>query len=164
MGDIVDSEMCPNDAGRMVGQWWVELNRKFPNTDVDDFVVMPNHVHGIVRINPVGANLCVRPPVGLDGDLDDRSPVCSDVDPGGQGAHAGAPLHTIIQWFKTMTTNYYIRGVRQSGWRAFPGRLWQRNYYEHIIRNEAALHRIRQYIMDNPARWDEDDENPENWT
>jgi REP element-mobilizing transposase RayT len=60
-----------------------------------------------------------------------------------------------------MTTNEYIRGVKTLGWPPFPGRLWQRNYYEHVIRNENALNRIRQYIADNPAQWDDDDENPE---
>jgi len=60
-----------------------------------------------------------------------------------------------------MTTNEYIRGVKTLGWPPFPGKLWQRNYYEHIIRNDESLDRIRQYIIDNPARWGDDDENPE---
>jgi len=67
---------------------------------------------------------------------------------------------TIIQWFKTMTTNEYLRGVKTSGWAPFQGQLWQRNYYEHVIRDEESLNRIRQYIHDNPARWEFDHENP----
>ncbi len=59
-----------------------------------------------------------------------------------------------------MTTNEYIRGVKTLGWLPFPGKLWQRNYYEHIIRNEPSLHRIRQYIANNPLQWALDDENP----
>jgi REP element-mobilizing transposase RayT len=59
-----------------------------------------------------------------------------------------------------MTTNAYIRGVKQSGWMPFIGKLWQRNYYEHIIRNESDLNRIRSYILDNPHKWNLDDENP----
>ncbi|HSE86752.1 MAG TPA: transposase [Candidatus Binatia bacterium] len=70
------------------------------------------------------------------------------------------PLPTVIQWFKTMTTNEYIRGVKVASWPSFNRRLWQRNYYEHIIRNEDSLNRIRQYIIDNPARWAFDRENP----
>jgi hypothetical protein len=58
---------------------------------------------------------------------------------------------TTIQWFKTMTTNAYIRGVRDGGWAAFDRRLWQRDYYERIVRGEAALERIRAYIAANPA-------------
>jgi hypothetical protein len=59
-----------------------------------------------------------------------------------------------------MTTNEYMRGVKTLGWPAFRGRLWQRSYYEHIIRHEKSLNRIRQYILDNPAHWDADRENP----
>jgi REP element-mobilizing transposase RayT len=59
-----------------------------------------------------------------------------------------------------MSTNAYIRGVKQEGWTPFPKRLWQRNYYEHIIRNERALNAIRQYISDNPANWQADQLHP----
>jgi REP element-mobilizing transposase RayT len=65
-----------------------------------------------------------------------------------------------VQWFKTMTTNEYIRDVKQKDWPPFHRRLWQRNYYEHIIRDEGSLDRIREYIVSNPARWDLDRENP----
>ncbi|MFQ5344058.1 MAG: hypothetical protein ACE5F6_21150, partial [Anaerolineae bacterium] len=63
--------------------------------------------------------------------------------------------------FKSLTTNRYADGVAQHGWPRFSGRLWQRNYYEHIIRDEASLTHIRQYILDNPARWAVDPENPQ---
>jgi REP element-mobilizing transposase RayT len=59
-----------------------------------------------------------------------------------------------------MTTNKYIRGVKAASWPSFSGRLWQRNYYEHVIRDDDSLDRIRQYILDNPARWAFDRENP----
>jgi REP-associated tyrosine transposase len=75
-------------------------------------------------------------------------------------ASGSAPLPTVIQWFKTMTTSEYIPGVKAASWPSFNGRLWQRNYYEHVIRNEDSLNRIRQYIIDNPARWAFDRENP----
>jgi REP element-mobilizing transposase RayT len=61
-----------------------------------------------------------------------------------------------VQWFKIMTTNDYIRGVRQSGWPAFPGKLWQRNYWEHVVRDETDWNDIREYIQNNPARWEMD--------
>lgn len=66
----------------------------------------------------------------------------------------------IVDWFKTMTTNEYIRGVKGRGWPPFARRLWQRNYYEHIIRNQDELRRIRRYIADNPLQWALDRENP----
>ena len=62
--------------------------------------------------------------------------------------HSSIPK--IVQWFKTMTTNEYIRQVKQNGWKPFNVKLWQRNYYEHIIRNENELNQIREYIINNP--------------
>jgi REP element-mobilizing transposase RayT len=59
-----------------------------------------------------------------------------------------------------MTTNDYIRGVKQYGWMPFYDRLWQRNYYEHIVRDEASLEHVRQYIEENPLHWSSDPENP----
>ncbi len=59
-----------------------------------------------------------------------------------------------------MTTNEYIRRVRSNQWPAFHGRLWQRNYYEHVVRDEASLNRIREYILANPTRWRYDRDNP----
>jgi REP element-mobilizing transposase RayT len=66
----------------------------------------------------------------------------------------------VVGAFKSITTGGYIRGVRGDNWPAFPNRLWQRNYYEQIIRDDHALNGIRHYILDNPAHWAEDDENP----
>ena len=85
-----------------------------------------------------------------------------------EGTHKGHPyqniqsdtLGEIVGAFKSLTTVVYTRGVRQSGWPGFRGKLWQRNYYEHIIRSETELDRIREYIASNPAQWDHDDENP----
>ena len=72
------------------------------------------------------------------------------------GEHVGSPLRLVVQWFKTMTTNEYIRGVKTLGWQPFNGKLWQRNYYEHIIRDERAFHNISEYIINNPKKWSED--------
>ncbi|TET68915.1 MAG: hypothetical protein E3J45_02515 [Candidatus Zixiibacteriota bacterium] len=175
------------DVGRMVTNVWRQLESKYPQIRLDEFVVMPNHIHGIIVIDVVaGADQCVG--------ADQR--VCpNDVGGMGKGEHAGSPqqrppqqrppqqrppqqrpprqgspqqdsskrvaLGSIIQWFKTMTTNYYMRGIRNNAWRPFPGRFWQRNYYERIIRNENEMNRIRQYITGNPARWDRDHNNPD---
>jgi REP-associated tyrosine transposase len=70
-------------------------------------------------------------------------------------------LADVVQRFKSLTTKRYADGVRQHGWRAFPGRLWQRNSFEHIIRNDHALDQIRLYIMNNPVNWMLEGENPE---
>lgn len=74
---------------------------------------------------------------------------------------AHTSLEDVTGWLKTMTTNEYIRQVKASGWTRFDGRLWQRNYYDHIIRDGESLDAIRRYIAENPARWESDRANPE---
>jgi REP element-mobilizing transposase RayT len=158
-GTIENGEMHLNDAGRMIVKWWNELPNKYPQIGLGAFVVMPNHFHGIIIINtvpkPVGRDLRVSPlPEGATN----------------TGGHAGppqpippqqpnAPLSQMIQWFKTMTTNEYIRGVKELSWPRFDGKLWQRDYYEHIIRNADEANRIHLYIESNPSHWAEDEEN-----
>ena len=72
------------------------------------------------------------------------------------GEHMGSPLRMVVQWFKTMSTNEYIRGVKTLNWPPFDGKLWHRNYYEHIIRDETSYNNIANYIINNPAKWNED--------
>ena len=72
------------------------------------------------------------------------------------GEHIGSPLHRVMQWFSTMSTNEYIRNVKSNNWDRFDGKLWQRNYWEHIIRNEKSHQRISKYIINNPKNWDDD--------
>lgn len=144
-GEVKRNEMILNEAGRMVEQWWGKLNTKFAQVETDYFTVMPNHIHGIISI--VDTNQRVR----TKEDFNWASQ---------EGAHTGAPLQEVIQWFKSMTTNDYIRGVRQSGWIPFSKKLWQRSFYEHVIRDEASLNRVREYIVNNPVRWELDRENP----
>ncbi|GAB4180542.1 MAG: transposase [Calditrichia bacterium] len=141
-GNVVDGVMVLNDAGEMVVKWINELENKFPNAKIDQYVCMPNHVHFILIITqtPVGADLRVCP------DKRNYAPP--------RGGHTGPPLHQIVQWLKTMTTNEYIRNVKHNGWPSFYGKLWQRNYHDHIIRNERALYAIRNYIINNPLKWD----------
>jgi REP element-mobilizing transposase RayT len=69
-------------------------------------------------------------------------------------------LGAVIGAFKSLTTNGYIRGVREWGWTPFARRLWQRNYFERVIRNDREWNALRQYIQDNPMRWAQDRENP----
>jgi len=145
-GHIHENAMIMNEAGGMVDRWWRELPKKYPMIDTDAHTVMPNHFHGIVVI--VGAALRGRP--------DESNP-----NNGGQPHRVAPTLGDMIDWFKTMTTNDYIRGVKHGQWRPFPGKLWQRNYYEHVIRDEGDLNAIREYITNNPASWDKDNENPE---
>ncbi len=168
-GDVVDSAMELSKAGRMVEEWWSKLSGKFTGVEVDEFVIMPNHFHGIITI--VGAPPCGCPPLspcGCPNSMPGQSYGADEPRPGRpHGAeepkpgrpHGAAPtLGDVMDWFKTMTTNAYIHGVKQSDWPPFPGRLWQRNYYERVIRNEDELADIREYIRSNPLRWADDEE------
>lgn len=144
-GDIADGVMKLNAAGLMVERWYFDLKNKFPDIQCGEFVCMPNHVHAIVT--NVGADPCVRPETGQTqtGQTHRSAPT-----------GAGTSLSRVVQWFKTMSTNEYIRGVEQNGWQPFSAKLWQRNYYEHIIRDEDSYLKIAEYIQTNPQRWQED--------
>ena len=179
-GEVVDGEMHLNNAGLMVEEWWNELRHKFPRTLTDSFRIMPNHLHAVFVILGSGLDMAALFGIGFN-DLDfdkteeNEGIVSSLARAGsGQGGHSLQKVHAdavavpptrptlghMTQWFKTMTTNAYIAGVRNLEWQPFPGKLWQRDYYEHIVRDEESLNRIREYMRDNPARWHLDRENP----
>jgi len=269
-GDVTRGAMALNDAGRMVESVWLELPVRFPRLELDLFVAMPNHFHGIVVLHgerdqtrPVATEQqsngsgvqdpgqarrgesCIRPlsvagemaPLGETGRSDgegrsqkegrsqgsplreiDQSPSVganlvfarsTEIDqtacagpnlvsaPSGemsQTACVGAdlvfapveeqePNHRcghrhrvhpsgtrpgslgrIIQAFKSITSREYMKGIEQYAWPTFSGRLWQRNYYEHVIRNQNDLDRVREYIVNNPTQWETDRENPNSMT
>ncbi|MCA1746707.1 MAG: transposase [Bacteroidales bacterium] len=162
-GDIVDGEMRLNDVGRMIQTVWDEMPRRDVYIDLDTFIVMPNHIHGILIFHGRGES-CIRP--GPESSVDHRA---GDhrVDGDHAGDHKDRPYGTlpgtvgrIVQAFKSITTHEYIQGVKQNGWTSFCGKLWQRNYWEHIVRNETELIRIREYIRNNPAQWELDKLHP----
>jgi REP element-mobilizing transposase RayT len=155
-GHLVDGTMVLNQCGEIVRKEWfrtVEIRTEI-ELHADEFVVMPNHIHGIVWIVDTGASL--HDTVGAHG----RAPLHHNAP---ARAHGGAHLHrpprslgSFIAGFKSTTT----RRINQL--RGTPGApVWQRNYYEHIIRTEQALHAIRRYIVENPLRWHLDRYNPD---
>ena len=150
-GEALAGEILLNDAGRMVEQVWSDLPRRFARAALDAFIVMPNHVHGIILIGCTG-DPCDRPLSGSDlttGEYKIRP----------HGTPTGS-LGRIIQAFKSITTHMYARQVHAAQWASFNHRLWQRNYYEHIIRNVDDLRYIRRYILGNPQQWAFDRNNP----
>jgi REP element-mobilizing transposase RayT len=133
-GQIVCGALSLNKYGKIVQSCWNELPNHYSNILLDEFVIMPNHVHGIIIIidDVVGAGL--RPAPTRD---------------------KRYPLSEIIRAFKSFS------GRRINEMRRTPGlSVWQRNYYDHIIRNEKSLYRIREYVRTNPERWTWDKENP----
>ena len=125
-GDVINGEMQLNDIGNVALQCWKDIPKHFPNVVLDEFIVMPNHIHGIVIFN------------------------------------VGAKNISLLQHGTTMTIGSVIRGfkigitkwARANGASHSP---WQRNYYEHIIRNETELNKIREYIINNPVNWETDE-------
>ncbi|HCX89509.1 MAG: hypothetical protein COW04_01090 [Deltaproteobacteria bacterium CG12_big_fil_rev_8_21_14_0_65_43_10] len=153
-GDLVDGEMVLNDAGTMIEKWYFELENKFPDIQCDEYVIMPNHFHAVIHNVGVDLRVCPMKKLGEHNSVEHHSGKHHS------GKHAGSPLRKIVQWFKTMTTNEYIRMVKQNEWQPFNGKLWQRNYWEHVIRDENELNHIREYILNNQLQWELDDENP----
>ncbi|MBC3539983.1 transposase [Rufibacter sp. H-1] len=151
-GEISDSAMILNEAGKMVEQQWLTLPQRFPTVALHPYVIMPNHFHGIIE--NVGATLVVAQ------NAKDAVTTLEQANDGnlGQGQPQGiAPtISSIISAFKSITTVEYIRGVKAKSWIAFNNRLWQRNYWEHIIRDEKEYASICEYIQDNPLNWETD--------
>jgi putative transposase len=147
LGDVVNGEMLLNETGEIVRKTLEEL-QMFPDTQLDVHVIMPNHLHGIIL---VGAQFIAPIPliaIPLVAPLP-QTGIC-----GISGVMNHAPtLGEMVRTFKAIST----RRIRTGGNSAFA---WQRNYYEHVIRDEAELHGIRQYIIDNPKHWGIDQENP----
>jgi putative transposase len=132
-GAVVDGEMQLNDFGKITDKCWRAIPEHFPSVELGAYVIMPNHVHGIIIISAVGARHA------------------SPLPPNGPAPHS---LGAIVGSFKSAVTKRIGREYNAIG-------IWQRNYYEHIIRNDHDLQRITDYIHANLLRWNDDDENPE---
>lgn len=137
-------EMMLNGAGKMIETEWLNLKNRFPNIESHEFITMPNHFHGILQI--VEATVVVVP---------NDVVTCIKVQPQGF-APTIKTIGDMMKAFKSITTVEYIRGVKNMGWQPFDGKLWQRNYYDHIIRDEQSHENISNYIINNPAKWAED--------
>jgi REP element-mobilizing transposase RayT len=205
-GDIEDDTVKLTAAGEMARTVWEEIPFHYPGVELDEFVIMPNHFHGIVIIVGAGPRACPdgmgqprgvaptqpqtgqsgigqpqtgqsgigQPQIGQSGighpqigqsgigqpQIGQSGIGHPQIGQSGIGhPQGGAPtmsLPDVLHRFKTMTTKKYVDGVKQHGWTPFSGKLWQRNYWEHIIRNEQELSNIRLYIQNNPLQWESD--------
>lgn len=126
-GEIIRGQMKINLIGKMIRAEWVNLTNRFKNIGLDEFMIMPNHIHGIIEI--VGATLVVA--------HNKRA----GTRPAPTESHA--TLGQIIGAFKSITTHKYILGIQIYNWPTIDRKLWQRNYYEHIIRNERDYFAIK---------------------
>ncbi len=158
-GKISDEEMILNDAGKMIKSQWFALTDRFKNIELHEFAVMPNHFHGILQITTaVGAPLVGAQLDNVGAQLNNVAGLDDGDNAGRPQGHAptGKTLGDMVDAFKSVTTLEYIRGVKNCKWETFNGKMWQRNYYEHIIRNEQSHQNISDYIINNTAKWKDD--------
>lgn len=149
-GEVVDGEMRLNKFGLVARQQWEKLPIRFPNVELGAYIIMPTHMHGIIAI------LIGR---GTAGDREDLEADPSRRAPTHEGFQkpVKGSLPTMIRSYKS-AVSYRINLMR--GTEGIP--VWQRNYYEHIIRDEKDLQNKTDYINSNPMMWEEDENNPKN--
>ncbi|MCJ7509681.1 MAG: hypothetical protein MUP14_02165 [Dehalococcoidia bacterium] len=143
-GEIVGGQMRLAAYGQVVSEQWLRSALVRGEIELDAFIVMPNHIHGIVIIRAQPMDVGAHDRVGAHG----RAP---------QLYRPPRSLGSLVAGFKSAATKR-VNEIR--GMLGIP--VWQRNYYERVIRNDEELNRIRQYMIDNPAHWEEDSENPNN--
>ena len=143
LGDVVDGKELLSGAGNVVRECWGDLPNHYPHVELEEFVVMPNHIHGIITLRDTGQDIATcRTRAGYK--------------PAPTRQHS---LSEIIRGFKTFSGRK-INQLRNSTGQS----VWQRNFCEHAIRDEKTLAAVREYIVNNPAKWSEDYYNPRNLT
>jgi len=134
-GRIEDENMILNNAGEMVQKVWSEIPIFYVGFVLHEFVVMPNHIHGLIEI----VN-------------DDEQRTAT----GGLSLQNRMTVSDVVHRFKTLTTRRYIFAVYNNGWESFHKKVWQRSYHEHVIRSDVSYRKIVEYIQLNPMKWKED--------
>jgi putative transposase len=136
----MNEEICLSTIGKIVERCWEDIPGHFPDVELDAFITMPNHLHGIIVINESGRGEVTSP---LHGAV--ISPLRKPT------------LGNMVAYFKYQSTKLINAMNRTPG-----DRFWQRNYYEHIIRDEIDLDNVREYITNNPLKWFSEKEFPDN--
>jgi putative transposase len=160
LGNITNDEVILNEAGKMIQFEWENLPHQYPYIRLHNYIVMPNHFHAIIEIINLEAksehkssNVINHTPNTID-PLTIENKIASEA-----GIHKKEKIKnigSIIGAFKSKTTVIYIEAVKNSGWQPFNHRLWQRNFWEHIIRTDKSYNRISEYILKNPENWEKD--------
>jgi REP element-mobilizing transposase RayT len=145
-GHVEYGRMILNKYGSIANEFWLEIPKHFDNATIDEFIVMPNHLHGIIILNDknIRRDTACRVPASHD--------ETKQIERFGKPTKNTIP--TIIRSYKSAVTKQ-INILRKS-----PGfSVWQKNYYEHIIRNDKEYHLIKDYIINNPVNWEFDENN-----
>lgn len=139
-GGIMDGQIKFSPLGRIAEEQWLKIHARFPSWEIDAFVIMPNHTHGVLIKRPLPGAAPEIKPGTPDGSL--RPYVTTD------------SLGAVMRSYKSAVAFRYHQSMA-----SLEVPLWQRNYYEHIIRDDEDLDRIRLYILENRLRWADDEEN-----
>jgi putative transposase len=170
-GDVINDKMKLSDVGYIVYNQWQQLPERFPHIQLDEFVVMPNHVHGIVIINRIErapARGAPTNPINLqDKEYYNVNTVGAGLAPAREYFDTKsdiipndsnyATIGTVVGTYKSLVANECLKLFKSQN--RYMGHLWQRNYYEHVIRDEKSLQSVRRYISENPQKWSIDKEN-----
>lgn len=157
-GEIADGEMQLNDAGTIAANCWDEIPKHFPNVILDQCIIMPNHVHGIIVITK-SVPICVPGEKNVGANIvgaNNYSPLRTSQPQRKNGT--SKTIGSIVRGFKIGVTKWFRANQSSDD---SPQTVWQRNYYEHIIRDDDDLSRIREYIATNSMNWMTDENNPD---
>jgi len=139
-GNVDDNKMILSESGKIAEKFWLEIPAHFPSVKLDEFIIMPNHIHGIIIIDnhrDVACNVSTRT----------NNKIMSIISP------KRGSLSTVIRSYKSNCTKTINKTHNNIYFQ------WQLRFYDHIIRDEKSLNNIRNYIINNPLNWDKDEEN-----
>lgn len=157
-GDVVGDEVRLSTFGKIVRATWLEIPKRFTDAQLDEFIIMPDHLHGIIVLEDPLVGAIHESPQRTKSPERKKSLHREGRETRQEyiNRRRKMTLSKLVGWFK-MNSSKAINLQRQT-----PGvPVWQRNYYEHIIRNDADLYRIRTYIEHNPFQWSLDEQNPD---
>jgi putative transposase len=153
-GEVMDGKMRLNEAGMIVKKAWLDLPNHYPHLLLDAFCIMPNHLHGIFILvdDPGRGGSGIPYPLQPENDEEKFDNISSENQTRPYQRHGLPEIVRSVKSFSARRINR-LRGT--------PGvSVWQRDYFERVIRNERELNAIRRYIQDNPLKWERDRENP----
>ncbi len=156
-GYVENDKMILNDAGKIADECWLGIPQHFPNAILHEHVVMPNHVHGIIELT--NATIVGAENVGAENVLPQQQN--DEIKRNEFQKMIPRSIGSIVKGFKIGVTKWFRKnntgGVNVGAENFLPlQQIWQRNYYEHIIRNEQSYQTISNYIVNNPAKWNDD--------
>jgi REP element-mobilizing transposase RayT len=154
-GTIKNEEMISNEYGSITYYEWIKLPERFPNFELDVFQIMPNHMHGIIILNDLVVGVGFTPTQNKKEQPEpEQNEQSQKGQPQGIAPTMNATVGDIVGAYKSLVANACLEIHKSKN--ETMDKLWQRNYYEHIIRNKQLYNRISKYIINNPANWNAD--------